>query len=513
MPILPPQNRPQSMAGTGFTNLQRYLQANKANILGQAIAGRVQEAGTAARGAITQAGQKFGEQAETERQRLGQVGQQAGQLLQKPEAATEEETQKFQRVLGAESLGPSGVQDAEALRSQAEQAQALGRAGGTQQGRFGLLQRYVGGGRGQYGLGQQRLDQMLLGQTGQQQLRTARGATIGLGQQAQQQIGGAEAQAQELRGQAKQLAESTLGKLGEQATAYDVAMQQKLAEQEAAAQGVLGQLKGTENVPIQLTKEQLRQLSEASGGILKEGATLYGADISPYLQINKLYDIKQAAQSAEDLARAQGLAKLGGQYFAPTEQYKALAPYIQSPELAGKFAAQQFDVTSLADLNKAVEQQRQAYEAATAQERGTIQGIEQRISPLQEQLRSQYGQYLQATASPELRAERGPYDSLANRVELAKALEWAKTAAPSESLKSQLLGVQPISMTPGAQGFSAEQLKDPRVQAYLAQIGSAASAGYGTLQGLQQSLAEHQKYLGTLPTEYKAFRALKALPE
>lgn len=510
MPILPTL-RPSNQAGSGFTNLQQYLQANRANRLGQTIAGGVQQAGEAARGAITQAGQQFQAGAQAEKQRLSQAGQQAGQLLQDPTQANEQQVQQFQNVLGAESKGPAGVSNAEQLRSQAQQAQQLGQAGSTQQGRFGLLQRYVGRGN-QYGLGQQRLDQMLLGQTGQQQLRSARAGTAGLEQQAQQQITGAEAQGQELRGQARQLAEKTMGQLGEAATSYDTAMQQKLAQQEAAAKAAIEQFKDIQNAPVQLSADQIKQLADISGGILKEGSTLYGANIYPYLQMNKLYDVKQAAQSQEDLKKAQALAKLGGQYFAPTEQYKALAPYIQSPELAGKFAANQFDITSLSDLNKAIEQQRQAYEAATANERNVIENTSRRIGGEQETLRDIYAASQGITGADN--AVRG------QRVELPTALDWAKGLTPSQlpydpslsNLSDSQLRAIAAERGIDESGNSVPTSRAATANAMLnAQYSTSGSKQYNLLKGLQDTLAEHQKVLAGLPEEYKAFRTLKAL--
>lgn len=382
MPILQQQNRPQNQAGSGFTNLQRYLQANKSNRLGQAVAGGVQQAGQQAQGAITQAGQQFETESEKEKERLASQGKRVSDILGGDVSkASDEDVGAFQNILGAESKGPTGVQNAEELRSKAQEAQQLGQAGGSQAGRFGLLQRFVGGNR-PYTMGQQRLDQLLLGQTGSQQLQGARAGTIGLGQQAERQIGAAQAQGQELQGQARQLAESTKGQLGQQASAYDTAMQQKLAEQTKAYQDVINQFgpQAMGNAPVQIDENMFKQLTDVSGGLLGEGTGLYKSDITPYLGINKIYATKQAAQSAEDLARAQALQKLGGNFLAGTDAASTLGAYTAQPELAGQFAQHGFDVTSQSDLNAALQKAKSDYESARQSTGSNIQSLENQLA-------------------------------------------------------------------------------------------------------------------------------------
>lgn len=354
MPQLPGNNSNQQ-TGSGFTNLNRYLQANRSNQLGQAVGAGVQQAGQQASGAIQQAGQQFGVLADAEKQRLGQAGQQANTILQDPTKATDNDVESFQKVLNGNSQGPNGVANADELRAKAQGAQQLGQATGSQAGRYGLLQRFVGRGNNNYNLGAQTLDQTLLGQTGASQLKGARASVQGLGQQAEQQIGAAQAQGQELQGQARSLGQQTLGNLQTAATGYDTSMQQKLAAQEASANAALKNFgPNPNNSAIQLSQDQLNQLSAASNGVLGAGTQLFNADLSPYLSLNKLYDNKQAAQSSDDLAKAQALQKLGGQAFAPTSEGAMLQSYTQDPTMAGKFAANQFGVTSANDLSTAL---------------------------------------------------------------------------------------------------------------------------------------------------------------
>lgn len=354
MPLLPPQNNQPLQVGSGFTNLQRYLQANKTNQLGQTVSAGVQQAGTAARGAINQAGQTFQQGAEAEKQRLGQQGQKVDQTLANPTSATDADVSNFDAIRNAQSLGPTGVANADELRSKAQEAQSLGQATGSQAGRFGLLQRYIGRGN-QYNAGQQRLDQMLLGQTGQQQLRSARGSTIGVGNEAERQIGAANEQGKELQGQARQLADSTISKLGQNVSDYDTAMTNKLAQEKAGTQSILDQFGANQtNAPIQMDQATIDQLKAASNGVLDVGKNLYNADLSPYLQTNSLYATNQGAQSADDLAKIQALSRLSGNSLAGQTQGDTLQKYLADPSMVGKYLANQFSVTSDADLNGAI---------------------------------------------------------------------------------------------------------------------------------------------------------------
>lgn len=374
---MPPQQKPNNKSGSGFTNLNRYLQANQANRLGQTVSSGVQAAGVGARNALTLSNQEFQAKAQDEQQRLAQQGTKVDQVLGNVSGASDDDVKNFENIRNAESKGPTGVADANALRSKAQEAEALGRAGGSQPGRFGLLQRFVSGGRPEYNAGNQRLDQMLLGQTGQQQLRGARAATFGLGSQAEQNITGAQARGDELKGQARQLADSTIGKLGEQVTGYDAAMQQKLADKKAAINSIIGGVGAGSNAAIELDENRLNQLKDASQGVLSEGAQLYNTDLTPFLKMNELYATKQGAQSAEDLAKAKKIAALTGNSLAGKDVAATLQDYVGREDLAGTFDANNpFEVGDASGLQAAIAKSKGEYDTA----RGTQNEIASRLS-------------------------------------------------------------------------------------------------------------------------------------
>lgn len=371
---LPPQQKASNRSGSGFTNLNRYLQANQSNRLGQTVSAGVQQAGQGARTSLTEANKQFQEKAAEETNRLQQQEQKVGQVLGNVAGATDDDVKTFENVRGAQSLGPTGIADANALRSKAGEAEALGRAGGSEAGRFGLLQRFVGANKPQYQAGSQRLDQMLLGQTGQQDLRSARASTFGLGNEAERNITGAAARGDELKGSARQLAESTIGRLGDEVTSYDAAMQQKLAQEKDIIAGLLGNFGSpTGNTPIELNDKILAQLREASQGVLDEGTTLYGADISPYLKFNELYATKQGVQEEDDLAKLKKLAALTGSSLYGKDQGNVLQDYAGREDMAGSYYANNpFDVTDASKMKQAIDESRSEYEARRAAEQNRI---------------------------------------------------------------------------------------------------------------------------------------------
>lgn len=492
MAILPPTIKP-NQAGSGFTNLSRYLQSNRSNKLGQTVASGVQQAGQQARGAVSQAGQQFQQKIGEEKARLGEQEQRAGQIIQGATGQTgDEDVKTVQNVLGAEFKGPTGVQNADEVRARAQEAESLARAGGSQAGRFGLLQRYVGQGRPTYSAGQQRLDQMLLGQTGQQQLRQARAGTVGVGSEAERQITAATEQGKELQGQARQIAESTKGKLGQSISDYDAAMAAQLAAQQAQYQDILNKIgkPGTEEAPIELDEATLNNLKTVSGGVLGEGSTLFGADISPYVSINQLYNTKQAAQTQADLAKAQMLGKLGGQFMSGTEQAKLLQQYTAQPEVAGKLAENPFAVSSIANLNEAIQQQRRAYESGVGQEREHLKNISEvgsgfSKSPLVGEIAGSNKdmENLIKSAYSQATGMRG------DAVNLDEALNWAKTGQLADQFQT------------GTLNASESDLQNQ----YLAR----AKLGLEQMQKNEADRLAHEQNLKNLEKEFKTFRKLK----
>lgn len=356
------QTRKPNQLGTGYTNIQRILQANKSNQLGSTVAQGVQQAGQAARGSINQAGQAFATEVDKERARQDQEKQRAQRVIGDVTKATDDDVASFEAIRSGQSKGPTGVSNAEELRSKAGEAESLGQAAGSEAGRFGLLQRYVGGGK-QYTGGQQRMDALLLGQTGGQQLRQARKSTLGLGdQQATQEMASKEV-GKTLQNKAQNLKEETVSGLGRAVTDYDAAMQAQLDNKIAGRQSLINSITGTGlQGPVELDEKTLKDLSDATGGYLTEGKSLMNVDLSPFIKANLLNASKQGAQNTDDLKRAQMIAKLSGEDLGKVEK-GLLQSYVANPELAGTFdSSKAFDASNVGQLDTAIQNSKRQYD-------------------------------------------------------------------------------------------------------------------------------------------------------
>lgn len=372
----PPFQRKPNQAGTGFTNIQRILQANRANRLGSAISGGVQKAGEAARGSISQAGQQFQTDVGKERQRQQQEEQKAQSVLGDVTKATDEDVARFEKIRNAQMLGPKGLSNAEQLKQQAEEAERLGMAGGSQAGRFGLLQRYVGGNR-QYTGGQQRLDSLLLGQTGSNQLRQAKKATAGLGQQAAKQDVASREVGKLLEGEARGVAERTIGGLKQGISAYDQAMADKLTQETKKREDLVKSLAGVDtSKPIELDEDTYNKLVQASAGFLGEDQSLYNVDLGKYLAANLANANKQGVQTEDEFKKAQMYGKLTGDSLLGTDTQKTLSDYLNRADKVGAFYKDNpFAIDRLGDLGEEVAKAKTQYDTEKAAKEEEIRNV------------------------------------------------------------------------------------------------------------------------------------------
>lgn len=171
-PLTTQKKDDKKQVGTGFTNINRVLEANRANKLGSSISGNIKQQAGQVRSGIMGQSQQFQKQAEANRldteankqlreQTLGGITGQSG--FQDPDAKTVE---AFQQMRGGEYKGPTGLdeQQTSALKRQGADLASLGNLTGTSSGKQTLLQRIVG--TPQYTSGQQKMDSLLLGQSG-----------------------------------------------------------------------------------------------------------------------------------------------------------------------------------------------------------------------------------------------------------------------------------------------------------------------------------------------------------
>ena len=201
--------------GSGFTNLNRYLQENQQNRLGTAVTSGITKQATSAKEELNKSKDEF--QSGLNKNQIGeQDKQRVGGILGNAVNASDDDVAYTKRILAGptnelQTLGQSGIKDFAAVQAQAQQAQQSAQNIGSNQGRLALLQRFAGG--PQYTQGQQRLDNLLFGATADKgALQGARRQALGLTQQAQSAQDVARGQASQAVDQAKQFAQDTEGK-------------------------------------------------------------------------------------------------------------------------------------------------------------------------------------------------------------------------------------------------------------------------------------------------------------
>lgn len=223
--------------GTGFTNLNRVLQASKGSRLGGQVASGVQQTGQQVRGQIGQAVNEFQTKAGQEATKYGEQAQkqrdtEIGQVVSGAEGINPNDLmKKFADYRSGEYKGPKEVQGYESLASKATEAEQLGRLGRTSGGKQELLRRFVGG--KDYSLGEQKLDTALLGLTGQAGLAQAKRSTRGLTDELGREAGAARDMSKQLQQQAESFRQQTLDKLTESRnpTIEDIRLRQVAAQE------------------------------------------------------------------------------------------------------------------------------------------------------------------------------------------------------------------------------------------------------------------------------------------
>lgn len=239
----------KKQTGTGFTNLNRIMQANQGNQLGKAVGGGVAQQAGQAKESLNQARTGFDTASQANRLDTDQNKQEVNNTLQSVDTGqdvNDQTAQDFSRFRQGQYAGPQTLQNEDQVINQAQNAQNLGGLSSSAAGRQALLQRFVGGNN--YSQGKQQLDNLLLGQSGGQDLRDARRQTQNLNQTALQSADAARQQAQYLSNQAQAFGTDVNNRLTGQQNAYDTAVDQQVAatqSQEAQKAALYKQIQDT----------------------------------------------------------------------------------------------------------------------------------------------------------------------------------------------------------------------------------------------------------------------------
>ena len=200
MPTPPPSGpsasdpRKQKQKGSGFTNLNKVIDANKGNQLGSAVAGGMEQTGQKIQQATTNAADRFNQ--DLKQNAFGQ--EQAAQrdaIIGKAASGdvNDQDVAAISRFSSGAYQGPTTLQDKDKLSQDANRAGQIAQGANTQTGRYGLLQQFNPSAK--YTQGTKRTDALLLGQDAgklQQSGQALRSLSRGVGQQIQSAEGAAQ---------------------------------------------------------------------------------------------------------------------------------------------------------------------------------------------------------------------------------------------------------------------------------------------------------------------------------
>lgn len=220
-------------------------------------------------------------------------GRETSNQLQGP---TDQELSNFNRYRTGTYEGPNQLQDFQSLAGKAQNTEMLGDLSRSTGGRAELLKRFVGGAG--YNQGQQGLDNLLLGQSGNA-LNQTRRATQGLSQD----VAGANTQAsnlaQEYANRAKIFGQDTVTKLGAARDPISAAIDAQLKANQGIEDTRLGNVKSIQDI-LSGTGDDYKNLDR----VTRLGLGLQSAKDSGYLtdtQANQLLGDGGLIQRAEQL--------------------------------------------------------------------------------------------------------------------------------------------------------------------------------------------------------------------
>lgn len=330
----------QNQKGTGFTNIQEIVRSNRNNRLGKTVQSGVGNVIGQGQQQLRGAQQQF--QQGAQQNQIGTAADQAyvNQSIQNPTNVQQQDVDRFANLRSGQYRGPTQLGNREELGARGQELQGIAGSATSEQGRRGLLQRFVAP-QQQYTQGQQRLDNLLLGQTGGQATRNARQSANQFNQQLLSADQAAQGQGQAYQQQAQQFGQDVNQKLGQAQTDQQKELQDRATQQtkgsEAAKAAIMALFSkptagptrpegGVSTMPIggggSLKRSNITQEQYDAALPILEQAGLANKNIynpeyfasSPETLLTGLPSTAtdQSVATAEDKARAAGLAKLFG---------------------------------------------------------------------------------------------------------------------------------------------------------------------------------------------------------
>lgn len=354
-------NNPNQQKGSGFTNIQKVMQANQGNNLGSSIGNNIQQVGSSAQNNLRNAQNQFQQGTQQNQFNTDANNQLVQNVLNDPNAAVNQTSgNQFQNLISGQYQGPQGLQNANELQGQASNVAQMGQALGTSGGRIGLLQQLVGN-NGEYTAGQANLDNLLLGQSNSPELQAAKRQALTLQGKVGSAIQGAAAQGQQNTNSAQQFGQGVRDQFGNVVSSANSALQNQAVQAQQGRDAQYQQtLKDLQSGNINQDEANLLGLTQGQNVYnVLNGAGSGSSGANAFLAEDPLKANASNVASASDYAKMQALQKLGGQ-FAPQNASQAFQNY-QDPSQASRFQNAQAVTGNQSDFQKALQGAQTSY--------------------------------------------------------------------------------------------------------------------------------------------------------
>ena len=312
----PQGSQPQQKKGSGFVNLNKILQANAGNQLGQTVSQGINQGTQKVQSDLGQIQSQFQSDAEKNNLASDQNKQAVSDALNNIAGGqpniTDEQTKQFGTFLSGQYAGPKGLDESKTAQvgARAQEVQGFGQALSSGGDKTRVLQAFAG--KGPYSAGQTRLDSLLLGKgpNAKEQLDQARQGSknlvskVGAAQDTANQVG-------QLRTtQARDFGQQTGEQLKTQEKAINSDIGQALTKAQADKQAALNRyMESLQKRDLGASPDIKNQLAQA-GIYGNEGVRLFGIDPTKAIQQGEDASLQNIA-SLKQRSQLEALAKLG----------------------------------------------------------------------------------------------------------------------------------------------------------------------------------------------------------
>lgn len=378
----------QQNQGTGFQNLQNYVQANNPSQLQNTVASGLENQNQTVLNNLGQSEQQFAQGTAQNQANTNANQQVVQQILANPTAFTNlngmpsnvaaaataggtptqanvQNGNLFSQLMGGQYQGPAGLANAADLQGQAQNAQQSAAGLGTPGGRQAVLQQLLGS--PSYNTGEQQFDSALLGQGNNANLTQAATQARALNPLVNQGVTGAAAQGTEQANAAKQFGQQTQGQFGQAVTNLNNTIQQNVASAQNSQNAAYQQLV-TDAQSGNLTQAEATELGVTGG---QQVTTDDLAKLGTFIAQNPNAATAQNTATAQQYAKLDALGQLAGSN-APSAASGILSNYAGQEGQAGSFNNNQSANVNQSALNTLVNNDTSAYNSAENAAQGRI---------------------------------------------------------------------------------------------------------------------------------------------